>query len=82
MIPATARHELKLIRGGKTTVWLGLPCDSCSRQHNAPGECGDCVFLAARQRVIAERCKAKNRQRRKTRQATVHDAPRCTILRS
>jgi hypothetical protein len=71
LIPTTTRHELKLIRGGKSPAMLGLPCDCCCRQHKAPGECGECAFLAARQRVIAERCKAKNRQRRKTRQAAV-----------
>lgn len=62
MIPTTDRHELKLIRGGKAPAMLGLPCDSCDRRHDAPGECGDCAFLAVRQRVIEERRKAKSRK--------------------
>ena len=65
MIPA--RHELKLIHGGKPPVLLGLPCDSCGRRHDAPRECGECFFLAARQRVAAER-----RKRRNTRQEEIH----------
>lgn len=72
MIIATDRHGLKLILGGKTPPLLGLPCDSCSRRHDAHGGYGDCAFLAARQRAIVERCKAKDRQRREIRKEAVH----------
>jgi len=65
------RRELKLIHGGKPTAWLGLPCDSCARQHDAPRECEECAFLSARQRVIAEQRKVKNQQRRETWKATI-----------
>lgn len=66
------QHDLRLIRGGKPPAWLGLPCDSCDWRHEAPGACGECAFLAARQRVIADRRKVKDRQRRKTRQEVAH----------
>ena len=67
MIPA--RHELKLIHGGKPPAYLGLPCDCCCRKHDAPGKCEGCAFLAARQRVVAERHKVKDQRRRKNTEA-------------
>lgn len=64
-----ARHELKVIHGGKPPAYLGLPCDCCCRKPDAPGKCGECAFLAARKRVIAERHKGKDQRRRKNMEA-------------
>lgn len=67
-----SRLDLRLIRGGKPTAYLGLPCDSCCRQREAPGACGECAFLAARQRAIADQRTVKGQQRRKPRREVAH----------
>lgn len=71
----TDRHELKLIHGGKTMPYLGLPCDSCNRRLKAPGECGDCFFLAVRHRAIAGWLKAEE-DRRTVKKKALRGPPR------